>query len=948
MAFDVGAGAVATEVAAFPPSPSPSNGNGVNGNGAPAPAAGDADGGSAWHHASETEPDWDRLIQDKVRELLADDAEWIRQLNAGTITSAAKRTAIQQWADDPAARKAAHTKAATSAMATRRRRWQTVAQWTLTPAHQQMVLKRGFSEEQVRWMFRTGLIRSLSWDQVQADWLDVFPKAKETKTGGMLLCFDPKNPKPETRTYSLRCDVAPVEKRITGDRPAKYLYAAGMRDPLSGEFSDEKGNPKNLQQPFIPNGMKGPDGKPFGEAEIATEGLFDALVCTILLGVPCVGLTAPGHLRGSVLPKSVRLYLGDADQWLAPGLLPTIVGQCCSKGINLSRLPLRAGHDYTVKPRDLHPDAKAGMEELTADLGAEQARETVLALAATSSTPGDYLDWEIEQLKALGLKWPEHEDAISSLISAVADAHRSSQVGRDALLERIHAAFGVGKRVIAGGVKKRLARIEEKRAEEKRLARQIERESALARGDVAAPEMEMEHPSNKELQDWVAFQHDLRLNELTSLVEIDGTPITSPKMAYQLLAQMHGIECRKEQAIDALEYVAMQNPYNPVREYLLQVKTDKSLKPVTSRELAQLMGIAPGDDLSIELLWRSLAGTALRGLTPGAKFDQCPILSGLQGLGKSAAIEGLAGSDWYDVLGDQKDLSLDSWGVAAKMNRCWMLELGEVGRLTRGKHADELKVWLSSTNSRYAEKNEKRATDHPKRAVPWGTTNDDQLLNDPTGTRRYWIIRIAHEADYTGIPAQRDRIWRTVLLWMEQGLTTWLNRNDAQQRESLAAAAARGAIATFEDPWLATLLDYTEALIKAHRMRGTGHVGYGGMGYVTPTTITHKGKELLFVRAKDLLDALQIDKGRQDKGMAMRASAVMRHEAITQRGWQVHRTNTRRGFIWAPDTGSAVTTPAPLPVDVEAQVTGVTGGEGHQMPWYDWDLLPTAAVDGGG
>ena len=82
--------------------------------------------------------------------------------------------------------------------------------------------------------------------------------------------------------------------------------------------------------------------------------------------------------------------------------------------------------------------------------------------------------------------------------------------------------------------------------------------------------------------------------------------------------------------------------------------------------------------------------------------------------------------------------------------------------------------------------------------------------------------------------------------------------------------------------------------------------------------------------------------------MAMRASAVMRHEAITQRGWQVHRTNTQRGFIWAPDTGSAVTTPAPLPVDVEAQVTGVTGGEGHQMPWYDWDLLPTAAVDGGG
>jgi Virulence-associated protein E len=894
----------------------------------------------SWQRTAETEPDWAEVERDRVAELVADDAEMVAKVEDGTITSAARVDAIRAWKAKPQERLTAHKAQAAAEVAERQRRWQATAIWTLSPEHQRMVLKRGFTEQQARWMFTAGFIRSLTWEQVQRDWLGIFPMAKQTQTGGMLLTFDPQNPKPEARTYSLRCDRPPVEKRITGDRAAKYLYAAGQRDPLSGEFSDDKGNPKNNQQPFIPNGMAGPDGRPLGNAEIATEGLFDALVCTLQLGIPCVGLTAPGHLRGSELPKGVRVYIGDADQWLAPGLLPTVVGQCCSKGLNLSRLPLREGHNYKVKPSDLHPDAKAGMEELTADLGADAARDVVLALAATAGTPGDYLDWEIEQLRELGLQWPEHEPAIANLISAVADGHRSSAVGRDALIERLHRAFGVGKRALSAGVKARLERIDEKRSEEKRMARAAERDAALARGDVPLPEIDKDCPTNQQLQGFVEFQHRVRFNELTRLVELDGTPLEHQKLAYQWMADQHGIQCQKQQAIDVLDYAAQRDPYNPVAEYLAEVKADETLAPVTSSELAHWFGIAPGDDLSMELFWRSLAGTALRGVKPGSKFDQCPILHGDQGLGKSEGLKQLVGSQWYVVLGDMKDLHFESWAFLAKLNRCWLMELGEVGRLTRGKSADDFKVFLSTTNDVYAEKKEPLASEHERRGVTWGTTNDQELLNDPTGVRRFWIMRVVNQVHWLEIGANRDRIWRTVQLWMDRGMRVWLDRNDAAQADTLKAAADRGEVATFDDPWVGVLLDHTNEVVKAYQsqLKGTHPTAYGcavGPRFEVVEVPTDDGGmvEGVFITNNDLLAALDIDKGKRGKGDSMKASTAMKHPAIAETGWQPYRRRYARGYLWCsePPTGSDKSEPE--------RSQRVVGSEGV-MPWSDWELVP--------
>ena len=175
---------------------------------------------------------------------------------------------------------------------------------TLSDAHRQQIRKRGFNDAHINWMVANGFLQTVTWAEVEANWLEVFPLARATQTGGILITFNPKVEKP---TRSLRCDDPFWDTER--ERFAKYLYPKGSDDPVTGDSlpADAETHTKiGKCQPFIPTGLKGPDGNFIGPAKIATEGFFDAMACTLLAGIPCIGLTAPGHLYGSGLPPFLQ------------------------------------------------------------------------------------------------------------------------------------------------------------------------------------------------------------------------------------------------------------------------------------------------------------------------------------------------------------------------------------------------------------------------------------------------------------------------------------------------------------------------------------------------------------------------------------------------------------------------------------------------------------------
>ena len=214
--------------------------------------------------------------------------------------------------------------------------------------HTQDVAKRGFGPDHIKWLaHRNGkppVLESLSIEEIQQDWLDRFPAMKGNAGTALKLQFNDS-------TISLRPDqpVWDEEKQSF----SKYLYAIRTEGSKEGDNT----------QPWIPT-------KPPG---IATEGLFDALACTALIGIPCAAATAPSHIRNSRFPSSVKVYASDADVPFhhSPSLLPVVVEQCREKGLKLAHLPRNSKADYAYEGARIPEDCKWGMEEWAREWSAQ-------------------------------------------------------------------------------------------------------------------------------------------------------------------------------------------------------------------------------------------------------------------------------------------------------------------------------------------------------------------------------------------------------------------------------------------------------------------------------------------------------------------------------------------------------------------------------------------------
>ena len=111
-------------------------------------------------------------------------------------------------------------------------------------------------------------VRSITHQQAITDFR--FGRSKETETGGILICHNPGSAKPHCQ---LRCDNPPYDEER--NRKAKYLMQGGAGERLAV---------------WDPSGLIGPDGVEIGQARVSTEGFFDALYCTVVLGIPCMAI----------------------------------------------------------------------------------------------------------------------------------------------------------------------------------------------------------------------------------------------------------------------------------------------------------------------------------------------------------------------------------------------------------------------------------------------------------------------------------------------------------------------------------------------------------------------------------------------------------------------------------------------------------------------------------
>ena len=250
--------------------------------------------------------------------------------------------------------------------------------------------------------------------------------------------------------------------------------------------------------------------------------------------------------------------------------------------------------------------------------------------------------------------------------------------------------------------------------------------------------------------------------------------------------QREGIFVTVEIAGQAVQTVAKDHSFHPVRAYLDSLKWDgnERIDSWPSRYLGVKF-----DDYSAAVGARFLIAAVARIYRPGAKADCCLILEGPQGSKKSTALRTLAGEWFTDEIADfgSKDAAMQTSGV-------WIIEIAELDSMTRSD-VGRIKAFMSRSTDRFRPPYGKRLVHSPRQCVFAGSVNHSTYLRDETGGRRFWPVACT-QISVDDLERDRHQLWAEAVARFREGAIWWLDTED------LNLLAAREQSDRYEgDPW---------------------------------------------------------------------------------------------------------------------------------------------------
>lgn len=146
------------------------------------------------------------------------------------------------------------------------------------------------------------------------------------------------------------------------------------------------------------------------------------------------------------------------------------------------------------------------------------------------------------------------------------------------------------------------------------------------------------------------------------------------------------------------------------------------------------------------------------------------------------------------------------------------------------------------------------AVERPRRYVAVGTTNEDDFLEDATGSRRFWVVRVG-TIDLEGLRRDVAQLWAEAKVLWKSGEKWWLDvteeaRNDIQNLDFMS-----------DDPW-ANLLYPKLGLEGDGFMSTEGVLKLVGMPLIdcdlrTNMRVARVMKQLRFNRGRVMIDGHQ-------------------------------------------------------------------------------------------
>ncbi|NET34689.1 MAG: DUF3854 domain-containing protein [Cyanothece sp. SIO1E1] len=377
-------------------------------------------------------------------------------------------------------------------------------------------------------------------------------------------------------------------------------------------------------------------------------------------------------------------------------------------------------------------------------------------------------------------------------------------------------------------------------------------------GQEDSPElMEVETCRLAQRYQWVEgkLKGRLRWNNLKGVIELDGEPIDLDNLRLYL-ALKHNIDIPDDDCTKICTYMAKQQLFSPVAEYLHQCADLYGPDDELLNSIAQTY-LGSDSPLHATFIRKTLISAVARACSPGCKVDTVCILSGVQGVGKSSFWKVLAGEDWFDdSVGSVSDKD-----ERLKLHQSWFVEWAELEAVFKRKDISAVKAFITTQTDQIRPPYGRTVKEFPRPSIIVGTTNFDEFLADPTGNRRFWVVPIvAAWIPLDQLASERDRIWAAATHAFLQG-ENWTLPPEMRQQVAMANQDYQ-----LSDPWEEKILEYIT-----------------GKPNVTASEV--------------LSDAIGLELDRQDRGSQMRVTNLLKAKGWTSSRRWVHGSNLR---IWIP------------------------------------------------
>lgn len=266
--------------------------------------------------------------------------------------------------------------------------------------------------------------------------------------------------------------------------------------------------------------------------------------------------------------------------------------------------------------------------------------------------------------------------------------------------------------------------------------------------------------------------------------------------------QRRGIKTTTRTAFEAVEIVARETAFHPVRDFLNGLVWDGTKR--LDKWLTTYLGVAD-DPLTRAVGAKWMIGAVARIFRPGEKVDHVLVLEGPQGAFKSRACRVL-GEPWFtddiSVLGT-KDAQLGVGGV-------WIIELAELDALLRSQ-GSTTKAFLTRQRDRFRPPYGRRLVEGPRECSFIGTINSEDWARDDTGARRFWPVACG-QIDIVALQRDRDQLWAEAVARFQKREEWWLDESCI----ALAQEAQAERLPT--DPWQAAIAEWLEkADLQIHK-----------------------------------------------------------------------------------------------------------------------------------